>query len=165
MLEHGENLARQIGAEKNLAMLNLLISRYYAYHGGQLESNRYLENSLQKALKIEDVEIVAQTAFGLSMLHYTKGDLLKIADVALPVIDLLEKTNDTLTLGFCEYMYGALLNLKHEFKPAITHLHNALSFFEKVKFKAMLGLALSHLVSEFFKARCISASRHNAPWF
>jgi tetratricopeptide (TPR) repeat protein len=77
------------------------------------------------------------------------GDFTKGIALCEKGLQYASELNDNLTLGFCEYMYGALLNLKHDFKPAVTHLLNALSYFAKVKFKAMLGLALSHLIHAY----------------
>jgi len=197
MLQHAEKLARRLDDEKSLALINLLMARYYLYHKDQIESTRHLEKSLQKDLKIENIEILTQTAMGLLSVHWAKGDVLKAVEVALPVINLLEKTNkhpeffgqpfnvyayicgfsgqsfgcigdfnkgialcekglkhasglnDLLSLGFCEFFYGVLFNTKHDFKPAEKHLLKALSYFGKVKFKALSDLILSHLIRAY----------------
>ena len=92
IIKEGENLATELGDEKSLATFYNIIRGYYAVRGQPLQGMKYAENSFETAMKIPDIDLAVSTGFGLCVSYGTMGDLLKVAEVAPKVIDLLEKT-------------------------------------------------------------------------
>jgi class 3 adenylate cyclase/tetratricopeptide (TPR) repeat protein len=93
ILEKGERLSKEFGNARGLAEIyNAIALYYYNFRGDPLKATEYTENSFEQARKIEDIDLMAESAFGLCGSYWASGELSKIVDVASEVIRLLEKT-------------------------------------------------------------------------
>jgi len=93
ILQEGERLARELGDERSLASFHSFIGMYYAVKGDALKGSTYTENAFQEAMKVEDVDLAAPIAFGLSTSYGMIGEHLKNVAIVPRVLALLEKTH------------------------------------------------------------------------
>jgi len=92
ILRECENLAKEVGDEKGLALLYRSLSYYYTLKEDPLLGIKYGEDSFREAEKIQDIELMAPLAITLYTPYAWTGDHYKIVETAPSLIKLLEKT-------------------------------------------------------------------------
>jgi len=105
ILQEGERLSKELGDERSLANFYSNMGFYYTIGGDPLLGRKYAENCFEEAEKIQDVELMAPTAFDLCPSYNRAGEYFKVAEVAPRVLALLESTRRE-----SEY-FGRLLNV------------------------------------------------------
>jgi tetratricopeptide (TPR) repeat protein len=92
ILQEGEMLSKELGDNRGLAILYGRIGSYYAYIGEPLIGIKYAENAFEEGQKIQDIELMAPVAFELCAPYMGAGEFLKTVDVAISVLNLIEKS-------------------------------------------------------------------------
>ena len=92
ILQEGEMLSKELGDNRGLAILYARIGSYYAYIGEPLIGIKYAENAFEEGQKIQDIELMAPVAFELCAPYMGAGEFLKTVDVAISVLNLIEKS-------------------------------------------------------------------------
>jgi class 3 adenylate cyclase/tetratricopeptide (TPR) repeat protein len=105
LLQEGERLSAELRDTKSVASFNSMISLYYAITGDPESATRYAERCFKASCRIQDVEMMAQTAFDLCSSYMIKGEYRKILAVSSKSFKLLEKT------GKQQETFGRLLNV------------------------------------------------------
>ncbi len=150
ILQEGERLSKEIGDEKSLAIFYSRMGNYYTVRGRKpLLGIKYSEKSFQNAEKVQDIELMARAGWDLCSSYAISGQYLKLTDVALKVIALLEKTkkeHESFGTGLNVYsvlysFYGVYMlyylgNLE-EAKPLF---EKGLRFASKINDRTSLGL-------------------------
>ena len=111
LLHNGERLSIELGDERSLAIFYSNIGLSYAFKGNSIEGIAYAEKCFNTAEKIEDLELIAPTAFNLCSSYAITGEYVKTVQVAPRVLALLEKTNresDVSGVAFNFNLYSAL---------------------------------------------------------
>jgi class 3 adenylate cyclase/tetratricopeptide (TPR) repeat protein len=90
-IQEGEKLAQEIGDTKSLLIFYNYQSAFYSWKENPALALKYAENTFREAEKIQDVEMIVQSAFALINVCQITGHFLKIVEIAPKVIDLLEK--------------------------------------------------------------------------
>jgi tetratricopeptide (TPR) repeat protein len=111
LLHNAELLSTELGNERSLAIFYSNIGLAYAFKGNSLEGIAYAEKCFNTAEKIEDLELIAPTAFNLCSSYAITGEYVKTVQVAPRVLALLEKTNresDVSGVAFNFNLYSAL---------------------------------------------------------
>jgi class 3 adenylate cyclase/tetratricopeptide (TPR) repeat protein len=111
LLHNGERLSIELGDERSLAIFYSNIGLAYAFKGNSIEGIAYAEKCFNTAEKIEDLELIAPTAFNLCSSYAITGEYVKTVQVAPRVLVLLEKTNresDVSGVAFNFNLYSAL---------------------------------------------------------
>jgi tetratricopeptide (TPR) repeat protein len=91
VLKQGEKLCRELGETKCLTTLLSMIGLYYSVKGNPLLGVRYNEDCFRIAKAEEDVNLIAPVAFDLCSNYASRGEFLKVIDVAPRVLSLLER--------------------------------------------------------------------------
>jgi len=92
ILEEGELLAKEYGDLRSLAILYSNIGLCHSFKGDSKQGMRYAEYCFDMAAKIEDIELMAPTAFNLCSSYAITGEYVRTVQVAPRVLALLEKT-------------------------------------------------------------------------
>ncbi len=91
ILTQGEKLCRELGETKCLTTLLSMIGLYYSVKGNPLLGVRYNEDCFRIAEAAEDVNLIAPVAFDLCSNYASRGEFLKVVDVAPRVLSMLER--------------------------------------------------------------------------
>ena len=111
LLHNGERLSIELGDERSLAIFYSNIGLSYAFKGNSIQGIEYAEKCFNTAEKIEDLELIAPTAFNLCSSYAITGEYVKTVQVAPRVLDLFEKTSresDAFGVAFNFNIYSAL---------------------------------------------------------
>jgi tetratricopeptide (TPR) repeat protein len=111
ILEEGELLAKEYGDLRSLAILYSNIGLCHSFKGDSKQGMRYAEYCFDMAAKIEDIELMAPTAFNLCSSYAITGEYVRTVQVAPRVLALLEKTgreSDAFGVAFNFNLYSAL---------------------------------------------------------
>ncbi len=110
ILQEGERLSKELGDERSLANFYSNIGFYYTIGGDPLLGRKYGENCFEEAEKIQDIELMAATAFDLCVSYNRAAQFLKVAEVAPRVLALLESTQrESESFGRGLNVYSVLL--------------------------------------------------------
>jgi len=110
ILQEGERLSKELGDERSLANFYSSIGFYYTIQGDPLLGRKYAEDCFEEAEKIQDIELMAATAFDLCVSYNRAAQFLKVAEVAPRVLALLESTQrESESFGRGLNVYSALL--------------------------------------------------------
>jgi predicted ATPase len=122
ILLQGESLSKRIGDRRSLARSCRNLAHCFSIRGDHQKSMQYSERCFQDAKEIEDVGLTATVARELCLSHFWYGNLLKMAEIAIPAISLLEEKEkqyqdfDTRSntysalCAYCVQAYGLLGN-------------------------------------------------------
>jgi len=111
ILQEGERFSKELADDKSLAKFYCNMGLYYVFKGDPLRGINYAENAFNGAEKIQDIELMAPIGFELCTSYLSRGDFLKITEVAPKVIALLEKTKiESVSFGRGEVIYSTLLS-------------------------------------------------------
>jgi len=91
ILKEGERLSIQLSDERSLAIFYSSMGLCYAFKGNPLQGIEYTEKCFNAAEKIQDIELMAPTAFDLCSSYAVAGKFYKVIEVAPGVLTLLEK--------------------------------------------------------------------------
>jgi class 3 adenylate cyclase/tetratricopeptide (TPR) repeat protein len=91
VLNQGEKLCRELGETKCLTTLLSMIGLYHSVKGNPLLGVKYNEDCFRIAEAEQDVNLIAPVAFDLCSNYASRGDFLKLVDVAPRVLSLLEQ--------------------------------------------------------------------------
>jgi len=106
ILQQGEKLCKDAGDTKCLVTLLSMIGLYYSVKGNPLLGVRYNEDCLRVAQQQQDIDLLAPVAFDLCSNYASRGEFLKVATVAPPVLAALEssgKLSDCFDRGYNVY--------------------------------------------------------------
>jgi class 3 adenylate cyclase/tetratricopeptide (TPR) repeat protein len=92
ILQEGERLSVELRDERSLANFYSSMCFYYTVQGEPLQGTKYAENCFRMAEGIQDIDLAAPIGFDLCASYNIAGELLKLVEVALKVLALLEKT-------------------------------------------------------------------------
>ena len=142
ILEGGEKIAKESGDDRSLAIFYSNIGLCYTFRGDSLQGRRYAENCFEMAAKIQDIELMAPTAFDLCSSYTIVGEYSKMVHVAPRVISMLDETQRKhIVLGglFSLNLYSALnayygqaLGVLGEFEKGKAFCEEALHFAKQV---------------------------------
>jgi class 3 adenylate cyclase/tetratricopeptide (TPR) repeat protein len=90
ILHQGENLSRELGDERSLARFHGSIGLCHAQTGDAYQAVQYLEQALESAERIQDVELMVPIAAAFCVCNGWFGDYLKTVNIAPRFISLLE---------------------------------------------------------------------------
>jgi len=93
VLQEGERLAKEVGDLRSLAIIYASMGLCHTFKGDSKQGMRYAEHCFDMAAKIEDIELMAPTAFNLCSSYAILGEHTKTVAVATKVLSLLEKTH------------------------------------------------------------------------
>ncbi|HUU63294.1 MAG TPA: adenylate/guanylate cyclase domain-containing protein [Dehalococcoidia bacterium] len=93
VLQEGERLAKEVGDLRSLAIIYASMGLCHTFKGDSKQGMRYAEYCFDMAAKIEDIELMAPTAFNLCSSYAILGEHTKTVAVATKVLSLLEKTH------------------------------------------------------------------------
>ncbi|MDR9459851.1 MAG: adenylate/guanylate cyclase domain-containing protein, partial [Dehalococcoidia bacterium] len=138
ILEEGELLAKEFGDLRSLAILYSNIGLCHTFKGDSKQGIRYAEYCFDMAAKIEDIEIMAPTAFNLCSSYAILGELVKTVEIAPKVLSLLEKThresesfgvalNFNIYAALCSYC-GQAMGFMGDFKEGVALCEKGLRF-------------------------------------
>ncbi|HME45218.1 MAG TPA: adenylate/guanylate cyclase domain-containing protein [Syntrophorhabdales bacterium] len=91
ILNQGEKLCRELGEAKCLTTLLSMIGLYHSVKGNPLLGVKYNEDCFRIAETEQDVNLIAPVAFDLCSNYASRGEFLKIIDVAPRVLSFLER--------------------------------------------------------------------------
>jgi class 3 adenylate cyclase/tetratricopeptide (TPR) repeat protein len=106
ILQQGEKLCKDAGDTKCLITLLSMIGLYHSVKGNPLLGVRYNEDCLRVAQHQQDVDLLAPVAFDLCSNYAARGEFMKVATVAPPVLAALEsskKQSDCFDRGYNVY--------------------------------------------------------------
>jgi len=112
ILQEGERLSKELGDERSLATFYSSKSLYYSFKGDSHQGIEYAEKCFKEAEKIQDIDLMAPTAFDLCSAYSIAGEFYKLVELAPRVINLLEKTHresDDFGVAFNFSLYSAFL--------------------------------------------------------
>jgi len=110
-LEEGESLAQDLRDPKALANFQSIIGMYYLMSGGDpLKGREYVERGLEGSELTEEVDTIVPATMDLISSYMIEGRFSRVCQVALKLIDLIEKTQTEhdLFLGRTSNMYSVL---------------------------------------------------------
>jgi tetratricopeptide (TPR) repeat protein len=111
LLQEGERLAAEQGDDRALAIIYASMGLCHTFKGDSSQGMRYAEYCFEMAERIEDIELLAPTAFDLCSSYAILGDFTKTIQVAPRVLTLLEKTGrewESFGVAFNFNVYSAL---------------------------------------------------------
>jgi len=94
IFHEGKKLSEEMGDTVSLAHFYSHIAFYYSMAGDCLSAVKYGENAFHAAEEIKDIELKVSNTYDLCFFYHTAGQHCKIIDLAPPVLDLLEKTDN-----------------------------------------------------------------------
>ena len=156
ILQNGEELSRELGDEKSIAHFLSLMGQYYAWKGEDLHlahlGIQYSEAAFKEAEKIGDIELMAPIGMDLCRVHFFRGEVSKIIDVASMIIALLDKTQrQTEFFGRAFNAYSALhseyafsMGMLGNFEEGRVLFEKGLDFALKIKDLFALSLLEMH---------------------
>ena len=146
VLEEGERLSKELGNERSLATFYSSIGLCYSFKGESLRGIEYAEKCFSVAEKMEDIELMAPTAFDLCSSYSIAGEYSKTVQVAPRVLALLEKTHresDILGVAFNFNLYSAL-------SAYCGHAMGCLGNFEEGEALCERGLRFAHQIDNLY---------------
>jgi class 3 adenylate cyclase/tetratricopeptide (TPR) repeat protein len=149
ILEEGVRLCKDVGDQKNLAIIYSLVGLYYMHRGKPLKAIKYAEKGYAVPRKRQDIELMAPVARGLCVSYLAVGEFVKPGEVAPDVIELIEKTkreSDFFGAPFNSYAlicayYGFSLAMLGHFEKATVTLEKGLRVILELNHLASLGAA------------------------
>jgi class 3 adenylate cyclase/tetratricopeptide (TPR) repeat protein len=111
ILQEGERLAKEVGDLRSLATFYSNMGLCHTFKGDSVQGIKYAEYCFEMAAKIEDIELMAPTAFNLCSSYTILGEYEKIVQVAPKVLALIEKTHresESFGVAFNFNIYAAL---------------------------------------------------------
>jgi tetratricopeptide (TPR) repeat protein len=151
ILQEGEKMVKEIGDLRSLAIIYASMGLCYTFKGDAEQGLKYAEYCFDMAAKIEDVELMAPTAFNLCSSYSILGEHIKTIEVAPKVLSLLEKThregesfgvalNFNIYAALCSY-YGEAMGFIGDFKEGIGLCEKGLRFVQHTDNLYSLGFA------------------------
>jgi len=169
-LMEGEGLAKGMGDTRRLALIHSLLGNYHTQTGNYLKAIKYTEEGFEKALKAQDVDLMAPLSVSNCTTYFALGQFKKILDKMPEVIHLIEKKGGE--SGFfsvsmnpysyiCSFCGGALGNLGR-FEEGKAFMEKALSNALQTGDPATLGITqfFYGLLFYFSKGDFTSAKEH-----
>jgi class 3 adenylate cyclase/tetratricopeptide (TPR) repeat protein len=149
VLQEGENWAKEIGDLRSLAIIYASMGLCYTFKGDSKQGMRYAEYCFHMAAKIEDIELMAPTAFNLCSSYSILGEHTKTMEVAPKVLALLEKThresesfgvalNFNIYAALCSYC-GEAMGFVGDFKEGVAWCEKGLRFVQNTDNLYSLG--------------------------
>jgi class 3 adenylate cyclase/tetratricopeptide (TPR) repeat protein len=92
MLQEGERLSKELDDKRSLVKIHGRMGSYYAHIGKPLTGIRYAVSAFEEAEKLQDIDLIASSAFELCAPTMSAGEFQKTVDVASGVLRLIEKT-------------------------------------------------------------------------
>ena len=92
MLQEGERLSKELDDKRSLVMIYGRMGSYFAHIGKPLRGMKYAESAFEEARKTRDLDLIAPAAFELCAPTMGAGEFHKTVDVAVSVLNLIEKT-------------------------------------------------------------------------
>jgi tetratricopeptide (TPR) repeat protein len=92
MLQEGERLSEELDDKRSLVKIHGRMGSYYAHIGKPSIGIRYAESAFEEAEKLQDIDLIASSAFELCAPTMSAGEFQKTVDVASGVLRLIEKT-------------------------------------------------------------------------
>ena len=146
ILQEGERLSKELGDERSLAILYSSMGLCHTFKGDSLQGRKYAENSFDMAAKIEDIELMAPTAFDLCSAYAIGGEYYKTVEVAPKVLDLLESTHKESELSIGLFNFNLYSALSSYYGEAMGYLGN----FEEGEVLCEKGLRLAQEVDNLY---------------
>jgi tetratricopeptide (TPR) repeat protein len=149
VLQEGERLVKEVGDLRSLAIIYASMGLCYTFKGDSKQGMRYAEYCFDMAAKIEDIELMAPTAFNLCSSYTILGEFVKTVEVAPKVLSLLEKThresesfgvalNFNIYAALCSYC-GQAVGFMGDFKEGIALCDKGLRFVQNTDNLYSLG--------------------------
>jgi tetratricopeptide (TPR) repeat protein len=91
-LQDGENLSKELGDRKSIAIFYSMLGAYYRYSGQHSLERHYAEKGLELAKELEDVAALSRIYFNACSVHVISGEWEKEIDVASTAKRLMERT-------------------------------------------------------------------------
>jgi len=135
-LQLGEKLALELGDEASLSSIYSLMGHYQTLKGNLDIALKYQENCYQKAVALDDIELLAPTVYDLFTSYAFVGQYRKITEITPKVIDMLEKMGreadffgrpDNVYSEMCAH-YGLGLGMIGKFKMGEVFFEKSLKF-------------------------------------
>ena len=149
ILQTGEQLCKEVEDKRGLAIIHSLIGIYYMHKGETSKAIKYSEDAFKIPRELQDVELMAPIARGLSASCLQAGKFLKVIDIAPNVVDSLEKTRkeseffgapfNTYSL-LCAY-HGLSLAMVGNFEKAAVYFKKGLNVLLSINHLSSLGVA------------------------
>jgi len=168
-LQEGERLCKELDDKKSLVTLYHSMSLFYSLKGDPALGKKYQRDSFEEAEKIQDIEIMAPSSFGLCFSNMVEGNLRELVNIATKTIALFEKTqreheffglaaNPYSTVqAFCGLSTGAL----GKFAEGERLCEKALSFAHKINHLYSIGTTeLAYGVLFLFKGDGENVIKH-----
>jgi len=146
ILQEGERLSKELGDERSLAIIYASMGLCHTFKGDSLQGRKYAENSFDMAAKIEDIELMAPTAFDLCSAYAIGGEYYKTVEVAPKVLDLLESTHKESELSIGLFNFNLYSALSSYYGEAMGYLGN----FEEGEALCEKGLRLAHQIDNLY---------------
>ena len=91
ILKEGESISNELKDIISTSILESRIAIYYSQTGNHSEGLRYAESAFEKAIKIQNVDLIAPVGLNLCNSYVNSGYSYKIVDVVPDIIKLIEK--------------------------------------------------------------------------
>jgi tetratricopeptide (TPR) repeat protein len=99
ILQEGGRLSKEVGDERSLVSFYGKLALHYHQMGDPLQGIEYGETAFQLAEKMQDIELMAATAWDLYNVYFNMGEATKVVELCSKIIDLLEKNK--MEADFC----------------------------------------------------------------
>ena len=135
-LQLGEKLAVELGDEASLSSVYSLMGHYQTLKGNLGLALEYQENCYQKAIALDDIELLAPSVYDLFTSYAFAGEYRKITEITPKVIDMLENMgreadffdrSDNVYSEICAH-YGLGLGMIGKFKMGEVYFEKSLKF-------------------------------------
>jgi tetratricopeptide (TPR) repeat protein len=148
VLKEAEILSKELGDEQNLARIYQAFGLYYSMKGDLLLGTKYAEDCFREAEKIQDVDLMAQSAAALCSPYSWSGKHIQIVEMAprvLTVIEKLGKESESFGFGWNLYSYlysnyGCSLGFIGNMKEGEIFCEKGLRYAEKTRDLIALGM-------------------------
>ncbi len=149
MISRAEKIYANLGDDRMLAKWHSIRAKYHSYHGHAQEALYYSEKSFELAKKIQDVDLMAETAPGLHLSYALVGSHDKAIKIDLQVAELLEKADRTTEffghpyIAYCWLGGGAgsCLSLIGQFEQAMAWCKKTLQVARESNSQITLGFS------------------------
>ena len=132
MLQEGERLSKELDDKRNLVMIYGRMGSYFAHIGKPLRGMKYAESAFEEARKTRDLDLIAPAAFELCAPTMGAGEFHKTVDVAVSVLNLIEKTKrQSDFFGQSVNVYSTLCARCGGSMSYLGHFHEAEAVLEK----------------------------------
>ncbi|MBW2113014.1 MAG: AAA family ATPase [Deltaproteobacteria bacterium] len=93
LLQEGVAIAKELGQDKDLALLYGSIGSFYAHIGMPIEGIKYTEKAYEIAREIKNIDLIAPLFFDLCAPYIGAGEFVKTVEVATAAIGVIEANN------------------------------------------------------------------------